>query len=401
MRARWMVVIGAGLLAVALVSPGSAQAQGPIKIGLVQGISGPFEVYAKQIVTGFKLGLEYATGGKLELGGRKIELLVEDDQLKPDVAKRLVTKLYADDKVDLVVATTSSAAALAVLPVAAEFKKVLIVEPAVADSITGEHWNRFIFRTGRNSGQDAIANALAVAKPGVSIATIAQDYAFGKDGVAAYKAAVEKLGAKVVHEEYAPIQATDFTAPIQKIIGALKDKQGPKYVFVIWAGKGGPYPQLVANRLDKYGITLSASGNLLDVMKGMKAMNLDGSVGGTYYYYELPKNAVNDWLVKEHQARFKEPPDFFTCGGFAAAMAAVTAIQKAGGTDAEKLIAAMEGMEFATPKGKMIFRKDDHQALQTMYSIKLLAKPDVAWLVPTLLKELSPQETAPPILNKR
>ena len=82
-------------------------------------------------------------------------------------------------------------------------------------------------------------------------------------------------------------------------------------------------------------------------------------------------------------------------------MAAVTAIQKAGGTDAEKLIAAMEGMEFATPKGKMIFRKDDHQALQTMYSIKLLAKPDVAWLVPTLLKELSPQETAPPILNKR
>jgi len=401
MRARWMVVIGAGLLAVALVSPGSAQAQGPIKIGLVQGISGPFEAYAKQVVTGFKLGLEYATGGKLELGGRKIELLVEDDQLKPDVAKRLVTKLYADDKVDLVVATTSSAAALAVLPVAAEFKKVLIVEPAVADSITGEHWNRYIFRTGRNSGQDAIANALAVAKPGVSIATIAQDYAFGKDGVAAYKAAVEKLGAKVVHEEYAPIQATDFTAPIQKIIGALKDKQGPKYVFVIWAGKGGPYPQLVANRLDKYGITLSASGNLLDVMKGMKAMNLDGSVGGTYYYYELPKNPVNDWLVKEHQARFKEPPDFFTCGGFAAAMAAVTAIQKAGGTDAEKLIAAMEGMEFATPKGKMIFRKDDHQALQTMYSVKLLAKPDVAWLVPTLLKELSPQETAPPILNKR
>ena len=401
MRARWTVVIGAGFLAMALVSPGSAQAQGPIKIGLVQGISGPFEVYAKQVVTGFKLGLEYATGGKLELGGRKIELLVEDDQLKPDVAKRLVTKLYADDKVDLVVATTSSAAALAVLPVAAEFKKVLIVEPAVADSITGEHWNRYIFRTGRNSGQDAIANALAVAKPGVSIATIAQDYAFGKDGVAAYKAAVEKLGAKVVHEEYAPIQATDFTAPIQKIIGALKDKQGPKYVFVIWAGKGGPYPQLVANRLDKYGITLSASGNLLDVMKGMKAMNLDGSVGGTYYYYELPKNPVNDWLVKEHQARFKEPPDFFTCGGFAAAMAAVTAIQKAGGTDAEKLIAAMEGMEFATPKGKMIFRKDDHQALQTMYSIKLLAKPDVAWLVPTLLKELSPQETAPPILNKR
>src|ERR1700675_44299 len=260
------------MLTLAAVVPGPALAQAPIKIGLVQGISGPFEVYAKQAVTGFKLGLEYATGGKGEVLGRKIEVIVEDDQLKPDVSKQKVTKLYADDKVDLVVGTTSSAAALAILPVAQEFKKVLIVEPAVADSITGEHWNRYVFRTARNSGQDAIANALAVAKPGVSIATIAQDSAFGRDGVAAYKAEVLKHGAVIVHEEYTPRDATDFTAPIQKIIGALKDKPGPKYVFVIWAGKGGPFPQLVANRLDKFGITLTSGSNVLDVLKQMKAM---------------------------------------------------------------------------------------------------------------------------------
>jgi branched-chain amino acid transport system substrate-binding protein len=389
------------LAALAVAWPGPVPAQQPIKIGLVQGLTGPFEVYGKQEVTGFKLGLEYATEGKLELLGRKIEVIVEDDQLKPDVSKRLVTKLYSDDKVDLVVGTTSSAAALAILPVAQEFKKLLIVEPAVADSITGEHWNRYIFRTGRNSGQDAISNALAVAKPGVLIATIAQDYAFGRDGVAAYKAAVEKLGAKVAHEEYTPRDATEFTAPIQKIIGALKDKPGTKYVFVIWAGKGGPFPQLVASRLDKYGITLTSGGNVLDVLKAMKAQNLEGMVGGAYYYYEIPKNPVNTWLVTEHEKRFKEPPDFFTCGGFAAAMAVVTAIQKAGGTDTEKLIAAMEGMEFQTPKGKMIFRKEDHQALQSMYVFKMTSKPDVPWLIPTLLRELSPQETAPPIQNKK
>jgi len=390
----------ATLLIAALVPP--AEAQGPIKIGVVQGITGALEVYAKQMLTGFRMGLEYATGGKMEVAGRKIELIVEDDQLKPDVAKRLVTKLYGDDKVDLVVGTTSSAAALAVLPVAQEFKKLLIVEPAVADSITGEHWNRYIFRTSRNSGQDAIANALAVAKPGVSLATIAQDYAFGRDGVAAYKAAVEKLGAKLVHEEYTPRDATDFTAPIQKIIAALKDKPGAKYVFVIWAGKGGPFPQLVANRLDKHGITLASGGNVLDVLKAWKAMNLEGMVGGAYYYYEIPKNPVNDWLVAEHKKRFNnEPPDFFTAGGFAAAVAAVTAIQKAGGTDTEKLIQAMEGMEFDSPKGKMVFRTEDHQALQAMYAFKLVARPDVPWLVPTLTRELSPQETAPPILNKK
>ncbi|HEX9127021.1 MAG TPA: substrate-binding domain-containing protein [Methylomirabilota bacterium] len=387
----------------AATSPGAALAQthAPIKIGLVQGISGPFEVYAKQAVTGFKLGLEYATGGKMEVLGRKIEVLIEDDQLKPDVSKQKVTKLYADDKVDLIVGTTSSAAALAILPVAAEFKKVLLVEPAVADSITGEHWNRYVFRTGRSSSQDAIANALAVAKPGVSIATIAQDYAFGKDGVAAYKAQVEKFGAQVVHEEYTPRDATDFTAPIQKILGALKDAKGPKYVAVIWAGKGGPYAQLVASKLDKSGITITSGGNVLDVLKAFKSYNLEGMIGGAYYYYEIPKNAVNTWLVTEHEKRFKEPPDFFTCGGFAAAMAVVAAIQKAGGTDTEKLIAAMEGMEFQTPKGKMIFRKEDHQALQSMYVFKLTSKPDVPWLIPTLIRELSPQETAPPIQNKK
>ncbi|KRT72932.1 MAG: extracellular ligand-binding receptor [Candidatus Rokubacteria bacterium CSP1-6] len=389
------------LAALAGAWPGPVPAQQPIKIGVVQGISGPFEVYANQMVTGFKLGLEYGTDGKMELLGRKIEVIIEDDQLKPDVSKRLVTKLYSDDKVDLVVGTTSSAAALAILPVAAEFKKVLIVEPAVADSITGEHWNRYIFRTGRNSGQDAISNALAVAKPGNLVATIAQDYAFGRDGVTAYKAAVEKLGAKVVHEEYTPVQATDFTAPIQRIIGAMKDKPGAKYVFVIWAGKGGPFPQLVASRLDKYGITLTSGGNVLDVLKAAKAMNLEGMVGAGYYYYEIPKNPVNDWLVKEHQKRFNAPPDFFTAGGFAAAMAVVTAIKKAGGTDTEKLITAMEGMEFDTPKGKMIFRKEDHQALQAMYAFKMVSKPDVPWLIPQLTRELTPQETAPPIQNKR
>jgi branched-chain amino acid transport system substrate-binding protein len=401
MKTRPMRFFASAVLMLSLAAPGAAHAQGPIKIGLLQGVTGPFEVYAKQVITGFKLGLEYGTGGKNELLGRKIEVLVEDDQLKADVAKRLATKLYADDKIDLLVGTTSSAAALAILPVAQEYKKVLLVEPAVADSITGEQWNRYVFRTGRNSGQDAIANALAIAKPGVSIATIAQDYAFGKDGVAAYKAAVEKLGAKVVHEEYAPVQATEFTAPIQKIIGALKDRPGEKYVFVIWAGKGGPFPQLVDSRLDKYGITLTSGGNVLDVLKAMKAMKLEGMVGGLYYYYEIPKNAANDWLVKEHQSRFSAPPDFFTCGGFAAAMAVVTALRKAGSTDTEKLIAAMEGMEFETPKGKMIFRKEDHQAMQSMYAFKFVSKPDVAWLVPQLVRELSPSDTAPPIQNKR
>ena len=382
------------------------EAQGPIKVGIVQGFSGALEAYAKQMLTGFKLGLEYVTKGKNEVIGRKIELIVEDDQLKPDVAKRLITKLYADDKVDLVVGTTSSAAALAMLPVALEFKKILLVEPAVADSITGSAWNRYIFRTGRNSGQDAISNAKAVAKPGVNLAGIAQDYAFGRDGIAAYKAAAEKLGAKMVHEEYCPMAQTDHTSSVQRIIDALKDKPGEKYVFVIWAGKHPPIEQMAAMKMEKYGIKITTGGNILPVLKAtlplLKAFeSLKGMMGGAYYYYELPKNPVNDWLVKEHTARFKEPPDFFTCGGFAAAIALITALEKAKSTDTEKLIAAMEGMEFTTPKGRMFFRKEDHQAMQSMYVFRLEARADREWAVPVLVREVTPEEGAPPILVKR
>ncbi len=377
-----------------------AMAEKPIKIGIIQGLSGPYEIYGKAEVTGFKMGLEYFTKGTNKIAGRPVELIVEDTQLKAARAKMLLTKLYSDDKVDLAIGPTSSGVALAVLPVAQQFKKILIVEPAVADSITGANWNRYIFRTGRNSSQDAISNAVAISKPGVSIACIAQDYAFGKDGVAAYKEAAEKLGAKVVAEEYCDPKGTDFTAPIQRIIEALKDKPEPKYVFVIWAGKGSPITQLISSGLDKYGIQIATGGNVLAALKAWKP--LKGMKGSIYYYYENPKNEVNDWLVKEHYKRFNEPPDFFTCGGFAAAGAIVEAIKKSGGkTDTETLIATMEGMEFMTPKGKMKFRKEDHQALQQMYAFQLDTKPDVEWAIPVCIKVLTMEETAPPIANKK
>ena len=390
-----MWILGVLLFSILVVS--SAIAADPIKIGLMQGLSGPYEIYGKAEVTGFKMGLEWATNGTNKILGRDVELVVEDTQLKPARAKMLLTKMYADDDVDLAVGPTSSGVALACLPVAEEFQKILIVEPAVADAITGKAWNRYIFRTGRNSGQDAIGNAVAVAKPGVSIATIAQDYAFGRDGVAAYKKAAEALGAKVVHEEYADPKATDFTAPVQKIIEALKDKPSPKYVFFIWAGKGGPMNQLIASGLDKYGIEITSGGNVLAALKAMKP--LKGMKGSIYYYYENPNNPVNDWFVAEHMKRFNEPPDFFTCGGFAAASAVVKAITKAGSTDTEKLIKTMEGMVFMTPKGTMIFRKEDHQALQSMFAFQLDVDPNVEWAIPRLLRDMSPAETAPPILN--
>ena len=82
-------------------------------------------------------------------------------------------------------------------------------------------------------------------------------------------------------------------------------------------------------------------------------------------------------------------------------MAAVTAVQKAKSTDTEKLIAAMEGMEFDTPKGKMMFRKEDHQALQSMYHFRVKVDPNLAWADNELVRELKIEDMQIPIKNKR
>lgn len=388
----------ATILLAGIAVAGSAMAK-DIKIALIHGKTGPLEAYAKQTETGLMMGLEYATGGTMMINGNKIQVIAKDDQNKPDVAKSLLSEAYEDNGVDLAIGTTNSAAALAMLPVAEEHKKVLIVEPAVADQITGEKWNRYIFRTGRNSSQDAIANAVAIGQKDVNIATLAQDYAFGRDGVAAFKSALGKTGANLVFEEYAPQATTDFTAHAQRLFEALKDKPGKKIIWVIWAGANSPLTKLLDLNPARYGIELSTGGNILPVMAAYKA--IPGMEGATYYYYDIPKNPANDWLVKEHQKRYGQPPDFFTAGGMTAAMAAVTAIKKAGGTNTEKLIAAMEGMEFDSPKGKMVFRKDDHQALQAMYHFKIKADPNVAWGVPELVRELKIEDMDIPVRNKR
>ena len=380
--------------ALALASAAAAD----IKIAHIYGKTGPFEAYAKQSHDGLMLGLEYATGGTMEINGEPIVMIEKDTQLKPENGKALLEEAYGDDEVDLAIGPVSSGVALAMLPVAEEYEKILIVEPAVADSITGANWNRYIFRTSRNSSQDAVSSAIALAGDNVKIATLAQDYAFGRDGIAAFREALASQGIEIVHEEYAPTDTTDFTAAGERIFNAMKDLDGTKKLFVIWAGGGNPLGKIHAMDPGRFGIEFAGVGNILAALKGFK--DYEGMEGGTYYYYELPDNPVNDWLVKTHFERFDSPPDFFTAGGMAAGIAAVEAIRKAGSTDTEELITARDGMEWETPKGTMKFRAEDHQALQTMYHFKLTVQDGVEWAVPELVRELSIEEMPIPIRNQ-
>jgi branched-chain amino acid transport system substrate-binding protein len=398
LRGRRRTMLAAAAVATLALAPAAfAQSKGEIRIAHVYSKTGPLEAYGKQTQTGFMMGLDYATGGTMTVAGKKIVVIEKDDQGKPDVGKSLLATAYGDDKADIAVGPSSSGVALALLPVAEEYKKILLVEPAVADSITGDKWNRYIFRTGRNSSQDAIANAVALDKDNVSIATLAQDYAFGRDGIKAFKDALKH--AKIVHEEYLPQNTSDFTAGGQRLIDALKDKPGRKIIYFYWAGAGNPL-KVADMDLKRYNIEVAAGGNILPAMVAYKPYA--GMEGASYYYFGLPKNPVNEWLVANHYSKFKTPPDFFTAGGMSAAIALVEALKKTGGdTNTEKLIKTMEGMSFESPKGKMTFRKEDHQAMQSMYHTRIKNDPAFAWGVPELVREIKPEEMDIPIKNKR
>ena len=398
MHRRTLVAL-ATLAATAFTSFGAIAQSKEIRIALIASKTGPLEAYAKQTIVGFHMGLDYATGGTMQVAGKKLVVLEKDDQGKPDIGKSLLAAAYADDKVDLAVGPTASPVALAMLPVAEEYKKILLVEPAVADSITGDKWNKYIFRTGRNSSQDAASNAAAMDAEGNVIAILANDNAFGRDGVKATKEFTKK--AKIVHEEYLPVGTTDFTAGLQRIVDKLKDQPGKKYIAVAWSGAPTPFSKIADLDLKKrFGIDMATGGNILPAMVAYK--QFPGMEGALYYYFGIPKNAANDAMVARHYSQFKAPPDFFTAGGFSAAMAVVTALKKTNGdTNTNKLISAMEGMSFDTPKGKMTFRKEDHQAMQSMYHFKIKVDPAFAWGVPELVREIKAEDMVIPIRNKR
>ena len=365
------------MLAAAGIS-GVAMAQSKeVKIAHIIDKTGPLELFATASNIGLMLGLEYATGGTMEVAGKKINVVIKDGQFKPDIAKSLLQSAYTDDKVDIAVGPTFSASALAMIPVARENKRLLIIDSAAAENLTGARGSRYVFRTGRNSDQDGYSNAAVLARPGYFVATLAPDYAFGREGVQSFRDAMKKAGGNLVHEEYAPLGTTDFTAQAQRIFNALKDKPGRKIVWYIWAGPGNPL-KLLDQDPGRYGIeVVSGGGTVLALMPGAKPL-IGGAEAATGYYFQCPKNAANDWLVKEHQKRYNSPPDFFTAQGMNSGIAIVEALKKTkGNTDTETMIAAMKGMAFDGPKGRVFFNKDNHQLMQPAYKFRYKEDPSI------------------------
>jgi branched-chain amino acid transport system substrate-binding protein len=384
-------------------SSGSSQQQSggnearPIKIGVVTSVTGALAGYADQEIKGLKLGIEYATNGTQKVLGRPIEILVEDDTGSPDVGKQKAIKLLEQDKVDILQGTAATPVALQVAEVAKQYGVIFMVDPAAGDQLTTTNFNKYIFRTGGNTSQDALTGGKATVETlGKRIVHLAPDNAFGKSAQQAWDPIFTAAGGEVIKDISVPANAKDFATYLQQVYD-LK----PDVLMVTWAGENTLklFQQISEMKLyDKMKVTTSIGDRASLQGLGDAAVGLRGVVR---YFYTLPKNPVNDWLVAEHQKRYGAPPDIFTAGGMAAGIAIVRGIEKAGSTDAEKLIAALEGMSFEGPKGTYTFRKEDHQALQPMYFVEIVKDPGHTYPIPKLIKEFKPEETAPPVQVKR
>ena len=304
------MLLAAGAALVALAAAHVHAAETPIKIALIADKTGPLEAYAKQTVGRLRHGPRLRHRRHMEVAGHKLMVIEKDSQTKPDVGRNLLNEAYNDDGADIAVGGTSSAVALAMLPVAQDNKKIFIVEPAVADSITGDKWNRYIFRTGRNrprtrsqcAGHRQARHGRWRRWPRITrSAAISSPHSARAGARPAPSSCSRNMRRRPRPTSPRRISASSMRSPRSR---------AARSSFVNWAGGGNPLAALKALEPERRDRGLDRRQHPAGARR---LQGFPGLEGAAYYYYEIPKNPVNDWLVAENKKRFNgAPPDFFT-----------------------------------------------------------------------------------------
>jgi branched-chain amino acid transport system substrate-binding protein len=369
-----------------------------IKIGVVTSRVGPLDYYGTMEIQGLRLGIEYATDGSWEVAGRPLQIFIEDDAGDPATGGQKARMLIEQEGVHILQGCASSAVAMVLAGIAEEYGRLFLIEPAAADSLTGPYLNRYLFRTAPNVSQDAAtAGAYAVENLGRSFCFIAPDYIWGRQSTAAWKRVIGEHGGEILSEVLVPADETDFRPYLRQVLAAKAE-----VLVQSWAGAGsGP----LFAQMREMGVfdVMQVTGGLGD-REARHALGeaACGMVGIIKYSCILPTNQVNDWLVRHHQEQYGQDPDLFTGGGFAAGIALVEALNRTeGNPDAEALIPVMENLSFEGPKGTYTFRRQDHQALQPMYIVEMVMHPEQSFCIPRLIREISAEESAPPLAVAR
>jgi branched-chain amino acid transport system substrate-binding protein len=356
------------------LAPAAAFAADTIKIGFPIPLSGPTAVYGKPILAGAQLAVAQinAAGGVL---GRQLELLPRDSKANADEAVRLARELIIKDNVDFLAGTLTSAEAPAVSTVAKENKIVFIAPTAKTTLLTdAKHIHPYIFRIASNTDVEGVAGASEMAKFAdvKTVATIAPDYAYGRDSAAAFIANLKKTrpDITVVDQEWPKLGEADFTPFITSLMSKRPD---------------AVYASLFAGDF----VTFTKEATPLGLFKAINNRLVDGGEVGTPdearalgadYPYGIVADAYDPvaWAgvePPEHKKYIEDlkafTKDEYASGwsivGYQAIEALAEGIKKAGNTNSDAVAKILPGLSFDTPVGKRSFSVQSHETFAPEY----------------------------------
>ena len=345
-----------------------AQAQsGPVKVGVVLPYTGVYAELGVSITQGMKL--VFARENDM-VAGRKIEMIQEDDEMKPPVGIRKTEKLIDSDKVDILTGPVHSGILMGMRDKVHNSKTILIVSNAGADAISRERCSRWIFRTSFSNWQPNQPMGGWVAKNVSKEAfLIAPNYQAGKDMMNAFKETFVPAGGKVADEDYPKLGETDYAPYLTKI-----RQSGVKCVYCFFPGTDAVN---FVKQYDQFGLKKSAklcgAGFLTepDVLpaQGQSAL---GIITG-HFYSPLLDNPTNKKFVKDFRAQYGgKLPDGFACQGYDTAEVILRALRAVKGhtQDKDKLVDAIAKVEFDSPRGRFRFDPKTHNVIQPFIYIR-------------------------------
>ena len=355
----------AAVAALALASSGAA-AQETVKIGLVLPMTGQQASTGKQIDAAVKL---YQAQHGNTVAGKKIEVILKDDTTVPDVTKRLATELVTNDKVAFLAGFGITPSAMSTAPVATQAKVPEIVMAAGTSSITEA--SPFIARTSFTLAQSSVPMAEWAFKNGIKkVVTLVSDYGPGIDAEKSFVDTFKASGGTIVESLRIPMRSPDFSPVLQKVADTKPDAL---FVFVP-SGAGAQFvKQFVERGLDKSGVKLIATGDVTDddQLNGMG----DAVVGviNAHNYSANHNSALNKSFVEGFKkANSGMRPNFMAVGGYDGMHLIYEALKKTNGdTDGTKLMAAIKGMAWESPRGPISIDPDTRDIVQNIYIRKV------------------------------
>ncbi len=362
----------------------AAQAADTIKIGEINHYK-RMAAFANPYKQGIELGVEEinAAGGVL---GKPLEFIFRDDQGDPGEAVKIAEELMTRDGAAMLTGTIFSHVGLAISSYAGEKKHLYLAAEPLADALVWAKGNDYTFRLRASTYMQAAMLAEEAAKnPAKRYATIAPNYAYGKDAVAAFKKALTALRPDVefVAEQWPALFKIDAGAEVQALEAAK-----PEAIYNVTFGgdlakfvREGSTRGLFDGRM-VLGL-LTGEPEYLDPLKDEAP---EGWIVTGYPWYDL-SDGPGKTFVDAYQTKFDDYPRIGSLVGYMTAQSIAAAISKAGSTDTDALVAAFKGLEVSTPVGAITFRALDHQATMGAYVGKTALKDGRGVMVDWVYKD--------------